>query len=101
MDLGYDRLSKFDVDHSKTYIGSISHVGVAVWRTALKMIVESFLRGACRIPRPNGLTPLYRTFATAAAGSEKLPLAGIRVLDMTRVLAGVRINYLCIGSTLE
>ena len=32
----------------------------------------------------------YRNLATAAAGSPTLPLAGVRVLDMTRVLAGVR-----------
>ena len=34
-----------------------------------------------------------RRFATAAAvDNDKLPLSGIRVLDMTRVLAGVCIS---------
>lgn len=36
---------------------------------------------------------LCRGLATAAADSPTLPLAGIRVLDMTRVLAGVRVVY--------
>ena len=34
---------------------------------------------------------LCRGLATAAVDSPTLPLAGIRVLDMTRVLAGVRL----------
>ncbi|MCJ1238715.1 hypothetical protein MMC14_006706 [Varicellaria rhodocarpa] len=33
-------------------------------------------------------TASFRRFATAATGSSTLPLSGIRVLDMTRVLAG-------------
>lgn len=40
--------------------------------------------------RSNGsLYRRHRTMATVAADSPTLPLAGIRVLDMTRVLAGV------------
>lgn len=47
-------------------------------------------KNAGTISRSNGfgISP-WRRFATAAVDSEKLPLAGIRVLDMTRVLAGV------------
>ena len=47
---------------------------------------------ACRraCSRPNGaVLSSDRNFATAATDSSVLPLAGIRVLDMTRVLAGV------------
>ncbi|MCJ1350588.1 MAG: hypothetical protein MMC33_000569 [Icmadophila ericetorum] len=46
---------------------------------------------ACRraCSRPNGaVLSSDRNFATAATDSSVLPLAGIRVLDMTRVLAG-------------
>ena len=43
-----------------------------------------------KVPRSNGSRKfLKRWLATAVADSTKLPLAGIRVLDMTRVLAGV------------
>ena len=55
-----------------------------------KTLLLAVARSARIISRSNGfrISP-YRGFATAAAVSEKLPLAGIRVLDMTRVLAGV------------
>ena len=45
-------------------------------------------QASIRLPR--------RSFASVANGADtdKLPLAGIRVLDMTRVLAGVRIPAL-------
>ena len=36
----------------------------------------------------------HRKLATVAADPSVLPLAGIRVLDMTRVLAGVRATHL-------
>ena len=43
--------------------------------------------------QPNGSKRCrYRTMATATMDTPTLPLAGIRVLDMTRVLAGVRFN---------
>lgn len=34
-----------------------------------------------------------RRFATAAPSTDTLPLAGVRVLDMTRVLAGVSLPF--------
>ncbi|KAI9879382.1 MAG: hypothetical protein M1830_008680 [Pleopsidium flavum] len=47
------------------------------------------LRAGRRVPLVNGSrTSRSRRFATAAAQSGTLPLEGIRVLDMTRVLAG-------------
>lgn len=43
-----------------------------------------------RTALPNGSRSVKpRRMATAATDSPTLPLAGIRVLDMTRVLAGV------------
>lgn len=45
-----------------------------------------FLSNGLRIGR-------RRALATAASNSDTLPLAGIRVLDMTRVLAGVSPTY--------
>ena len=47
-------------------------------------------RGFRTVPRSNGSHIFFkRRLAMAVADSSKLPLAGIRVLDMTRVLAGV------------
>jgi len=43
----------------------------------------------CLPYRDEARNPLWRTFATAAEDDSKLPLKGYRVLDMTRVLAGV------------
>ncbi|KAI9724349.1 MAG: hypothetical protein M1812_000417 [Candelaria pacifica] len=48
------------------------------------------LRGSRRIWLANGsFSSKQRTFATSPADPTTLPLAGIRILDMTRVLAGV------------
>lgn len=45
--------------------------------------------------KPNvSVFPRHRKLATVAADPSVLPLAGIRVLDMTRVLAGVRTTQL-------
>jgi hypothetical protein len=52
--------------------------------------VLGIARNVCSIYCSNGFRrSSCRRLATAAVDSEKLPLAGIRVLDMTRVLAGV------------
>ena len=55
-------------------------------------------RSVLRLCRPstslNGLAiARSRAFATTAPGAGTLPLAGIRVLDMTRVLAGVCVPF--------
>ncbi|EFQ85162.1 hypothetical protein PTT_19934 [Pyrenophora teres f. teres 0-1] len=47
------------------------------------------LKTGLRFPRLNWATPSHvRQLATAATNASNLPLAGIKVLDMTRVLAG-------------
>ena len=48
------------------------------------------LQAGWRFPRFNWITPSYvRRLATEATDASNLPLVGIKVLDMTRVLAGV------------
>jgi hypothetical protein len=66
--------------------------------------VRTLFRGSRALSIRNGPhAPRRRCLATAAApASETLPLAGMRVLDMTRVLAGVskyyfRPTWLCRG----
>ncbi len=51
---------------------------------------------ASRIPRVSRLATAARPFSVSAAASAPgtLPLEGYRVLDMTRVLAGVRSAHL-------
>lgn len=52
--------------------------------------LRSLMEPRRRIALINGCRSTgHRCMATAAADSPTLPLAGIRVLDMTRVLAGV------------
>lgn len=56
---------------------------VVARRSRLGLSVNGFKRAAHR-----------RGYSTAAPLPDTLPLAGIRVLDMTRVLAGVSISIL-------
>jgi succinate---hydroxymethylglutarate CoA-transferase len=56
---------------------------------------RSLLRASRAVSHPNGRrSTIYsvwrRSFADFAAGDMTLPLKGYKVLDMTRVLAGVR-----------
>ena len=55
--------------------------------------ISTLGRTASLLGRPNSRC-IFREIATGtkAVKSKKLPLAGVRVLDMSRVLAGVRIN---------
>lgn len=60
------------------------------FRMSLQRPLQRVLCVAKRVPLGNGsIHSRSRCFATATADSGTLPLAGIRVLDMTRVLAGV------------
>ena len=64
-------------------------ISMALTRKPLSLIRH--LRSHPRLNRSE--RSFYRGLATAAADSPTLPLAGIRVLDMTRVLAGVCMAY--------
>jgi hypothetical protein len=59
-------------------MSQLASLGVLCRRNAFAAASKSRMRSVAR-----------RTLATAAADDGALPLKGIRVLDMTRVLAGV------------
>ena len=63
---------------------------------ALLQSFRALSRPAFSFAASNGSRSACRRLATAAIDLPTLPLAGIRVLDMTRVLAGVCCVFLLI-----
>jgi len=64
-------------------MSQLASLGVVCRRNAFAAASKSRIRSACASRRT------LATTAAAAADDGALPLKGIRVLDMTRVLAGV------------
>lgn len=60
--------------------------------TSSRSVVSLFSASRHVRPRQGIRYAHRRTFASVAPGQDTLPLAGIRVLDMTRVLAGVSLT---------